>query len=214
LAWALINEGVEGIEILANHLDKFLQSKAADQAQLARVMMRRGMKPTLAKNLNKFADGAVNQTQLAHDLLASGRKILLARNLDNFQEGAVDHTQLARDLMNSNGKYVLAYNLDKFADGAVDHAELAHNLLESGPIGRDILALNLDKFSPQAVDHVQLVRDLVDEGRGNLLAHNLDNFPELPDDVRERLPAKVVRTPTTTDPAGRYHQPDRPIKNE
>jgi hypothetical protein len=172
----MVHNGWE--ELLAQNLDKFLQSEAVDQAQLARDMMHNDKEGLLVGNLDKFQDGAVDHVKLAQDLMDSGWEFLLAENLEKFPVGTVNYTQLAREMMRSGWEKLLAQNLDKFPDDAVDHAQLARRLLESDPIGRNTLAQNLDKFPPEAVDHAELAHNLLESGPidQNILVQNLDKF--------------------------------------
>lgn len=59
LAWELMDNGVHGMEILAQNLDKFLQSDAVDHFELAREMMARSLvasRAILTRNLHKFRE--------------------------------------------------------------------------------------------------------------------------------------------------------------
>ncbi|PSO43072.1 hypothetical protein BRC19_02425 [Candidatus Saccharibacteria bacterium QS_5_54_17] len=181
LAQDLMDSGEEGMDTLAQNLDKF-HPDALDQAEFARDLMNRGLEYILAANLDKFPEGAVDHAKFARDLME--RKLvggeILAANLDKFPDGAVDPARLARRLVVEGRGHIVAQNLEKFPDGAVDHAQVARHLLESGEGGPNILVQNLDKFPDGAVNRVQLARDLIDRGRTGMviLANNLDKFPE------------------------------------
>jgi hypothetical protein len=165
--------------------------------------------------LDKFQPEAIDQTELVRRLLEAGQsgQITLAEKLNKLlRSQTLNQAQLARDMMDGGGELTLARNLHKFQPQAVNRTQLAHRMMHND--WKCVLAQNLEKFPTQAIDHVKLAQDLMANGWKGVLAQNLYKFQELPDDVRERLPAKVVRTPTTTDPAGRYHPSDGPIENE
>ncbi|PSO42946.1 hypothetical protein BRC19_02735 [Candidatus Saccharibacteria bacterium QS_5_54_17] len=178
--------------IVAQNLDKFPEG-AVDHAKFARDLLESGLsgQKILAQNLNKFRLEAVDQAQLACRLMNNGGVAILVDNLHKFQPESVNYTELAQYLMN-NGVYgieTLTDNLDKFPYGAVDHAELVRRMMNNG--SNAILACNLDKFQPEAVNQLQLARNLLESGEEgrHILADNLHKFQELPDDVREKLPA-------------------------
>jgi hypothetical protein len=86
LARYLLESGHRGRKTLAENLDKF-QFMAVDQAQLARDLMRSGMERILAKNLDKFPEGAIDH---AREVMDSRGEHSLARNLDKLREVPTD----------------------------------------------------------------------------------------------------------------------------
>jgi hypothetical protein len=188
LAWDMMRNGTP--DVLAQNLDKILQSEAIDQAQLARDLMHNGRENILADNLDKFRPKAVNHSKLARHMMRHGGEISLAENLDKFRPKAVNHSKLARKLMHEGGYYmeILTDNLEKFPPDAVDHTQLAHRIINNNQ--EVFLAKNLEKFPDGAVNHAQLARDIVDKKHSmdiEILTQHLHKFREVPDDVRDRL---------------------------
>jgi hypothetical protein len=158
LAWDLLESGPGGQNILAENLEKFLQSGDPDQAERV------------------------------HDLLEFDPrgKNIIPENLDKFlQAEAIDHAQLAWDMMYDGKELLLVLNLEKFPDGAIDHEELARRMMDKGL--EHVLVANLDKFPPEAVDQAELARRLMNNNLKSILARNLHKFREVPDDVRDKL---------------------------
>ncbi|PSO42908.1 hypothetical protein BRC19_02535 [Candidatus Saccharibacteria bacterium QS_5_54_17] len=157
----------------------------SDHAQVARGLMSRGFEGEiiLARNLDKFDDGAVDHFQLARNLTEH----TLAENLDKFQYGAVNHAEVARRLMDRGREDVVARNLEKFHYGAVNHAELAQDMMDGSLVSKIFFADNLEKFHYGAVDYSKLAWDLMNDFEA-LLVQNLHKFREVPADVLDKMP--------------------------